>query len=414
MIEDEAIALLALLGESDGLSLALVAKRLGLGQSELRRLLTALGNEPGLPGLGLVEVRHEDERASLWLTEQGRHVCMARAVASAESRGEVEEIEALAPVADFDEATDNDGNEADAVELEFVGADADELVDSVSLDAPLPDTEPAAPPMLHEATPHAHEVLPTVRTWKLEGEYEQSYLDVVIAETPVALLYNGIAFAVMLATPADLEDFALGFSLGEGVIAHPAEWRLLERVDGSEGITLDMGIPQARMEALEERKRHLAGRSGCGACGFESLQAALPPVRRVAPSQAVAVRDVRLALAQLLERQPLNARSGGVHAAAFAHAGGLLVREDVGRHNALDKVLGARAREGLGEGFVLVTSRASYELVHKTATADIGLLVAISAPTSLAIRLAEEAGITLAAFARGTAMNVYTHPDGLV
>jgi formate dehydrogenase accessory protein FdhD len=261
-------------------------------------------------------------------------------------------------------------------------------------------------------TTERDDALATRAAWRLAAAREP-FADTVIVERPVALLYNGLAFAVMLATPADLEDFALGFSLSEGIVAAPEEWRLLERTDADEGTSLDMAIPQSRADVLAERRRGLAGRSGCGLCGVESLRAALPPVPRVPARGPVSVEAVRAALAGLGERQPLNARSGGVHAAAFAHAGGLLVREDVGRHNALDKVLGARARAGLGDGFLLVTSRASVELVHKAATCGVGWLVAISAPTSLAIRLAEESGITLAAFARGEAMTVYTHPDGI-
>lgn len=236
--------------------------------------------------------------------------------------------------------------------------------------------------------------------------------DVVAAETPVALLYNGAPFAVMMATPADLEDFALGFALSEGIVADAGEFRLVDDVRNADGIALHAAIPQARFDALESRGRNLEGRSGCGLCGTGSLQAAIRPVPRVAQGAPVDAGDIHRALALLSARQPLNAASGGLHAAAFVHAGGMLVREDIGRHNALDKVIGARLRQGLGgaDGFLVVTSRASYEVVHKAATAGIGLLVAISAPTALAIRIAIEAGLTLAAFARGDAMNVYTHP----
>jgi len=345
----QVVALLALLAGSDGISLPVAAKRLGVGQSELRRLLATLDNEPALPGPGLVETQEDGERTRVWLTASGRAFCAASMPAGAES-GEV----AIEPVS--------------AV--------------------------------------------------RIEGEERRGFADEVIAEAPIALLYNGLAFAVMLATPADLEDFALGFSLSEGIVENADEWSLLERVDTADGITLDMAIPQARADALEERRRGLAGRSGCGLCGVESLQAALPPLAHVERGAPVPAERVREALAQLAERQPLNHRSGGVHAAAFvsisaAHDGGLLVREDVGRHGALDKVLGARARGGVRDGFVVVTSRASVEMVHKTATMGIGMLVAISAPTSLAIALAEQSGLTLVAFARGGAMNVYTHPDGI-
>jgi len=341
---DPALALLALLAGRDGVSLAVAAKRLGLRHSELQRLLAALGGDAALPGLGLVEVRGGESRATLWLTAQGRRL--------------------------FEKATG----------------------------APVANDPPA---------------LATVAAERLEGSARSSCTDDVIVERPVALLYNGLAFAVMLATPVDLEDFALGFSLSEGIVATAGEWKLLERVESDAGISIDMAIPQARADALAERRRGLAGRSGCGLCGVESLQAALPPVPRVPRRAPVALPQVQAALAELQRQQPLNDRSGGVHAAAFAHAGGLLVREDVGRHNALDKVLGARARAGLGEGFVVVTSRASAELVHKTATCGLGLLVAISAPTSLAIALAREAGVTLAAFARDGQVAVYAHPEGI-
>jgi formate dehydrogenase accessory protein FdhD len=174
---------------------------------------------------------------------------------------------------------------------------------------------------------------------------------------------------------------------------------------------LHAAIPQARADALA-RRRTLEGRSGCGLCGIEALQDALRPVPRVPDPLPVTLARIQETLAALAALQPLNARSGGVHAAAFAHAGGLLVREDVGRHNALDKVVGALVREGLdpASGFAVVTSRASYEIAYKAAMAGIGVVVAISAPTDLAIRTAQAAGITLAAFARGDACNVYTHP----
>jgi formate dehydrogenase accessory protein FdhD len=241
------------------------------------------------------------------------------------------------------------------------------------------------------------------------------HLDHVIVEAPVALLYNGESFAVMMATPESLDDFALGFALSEGIVADASEFRLVDVVRRDEGAALHAAIPQARFDALAQRRRGLEGRSGCGLCGVESLQAALRPVPRVATGPTVDVNDIRVALAALARQQPLNALSGGVHAAGFAHAGGLLVREDVGRHNALDKLVGAMARHvpalAADAGFLVITSRASYEIVHKAATAGIGLVVAISAPTDLAIRTAEAAGVTLAAFARGDSINVYTHPQ---
>lgn len=238
--------------------------------------------------------------------------------------------------------------------------------------------------------------------------------EAVVVEAPVALLYNGEPFAVMMATPADLADFALGFALSEGIVAAPREFSLVDIVRRDEGHALHAAIPQARFEALAQRRRALEGRSGCGLCGVESLRDALRPVPRVAAGPPVRIAQVNAALAGLARQQPLNARSGGVHAAGFAHAGGLLVREDVGRHNALDKLIGAGAATlDLSAGFVVITSRASYEIVHKAATVGVGLVVAISAPTDLAIRVADDAGLTLCAFARGDAFNVYTHPARL-
>jgi formate dehydrogenase accessory protein FdhD len=258
-----------------------------------------------------------------------------------------------------------------------------------------------------------NDALQSVHALRLREDARLPHDDRVIVEAPIALLYNGEPFAVMMATPDSLEDFALGFALSEGIVATPAEFRLVDVVRHEQGASLHAAIPQARFDALQERRRGLEGRSGCGLCGVESLQAAMRPVPRVGLSRAVALDEIRAALAALAQRQPLNALSGGVHAAGFAHGGQLLVREDVGRHNALDKLIGAMAahRPALpaGDGFLVITSRASYEIVHKAATAGIGLVVAISAPTDLAIRTAEAAGMTLAAFARGESVNVYTH-----
>ena len=257
-----------------------------------------------------------------------------------------------------------------------------------------------------------NEPLQPVQALRLSADDRAPHDDRVIVETPIALLYNGESFAVMMATPESLEDFALGFALSEGIVGDASEFRLVDLVRHGEGVALHAAIPQARFDALAERRRGMEGRSGCGLCGVESLQAALRPVPRVASDVRVDVGAIRAALHALAAQQPLNALSGGVHAAGFAHEGGVLVREDVGRHNALDKLIGAMARGSIAPdaGFVVITSRASYEIVHKVATAGIGLVVAISAPTDLAIRTAEAAGVTLAAFARGDCLNVYAHP----
>ena len=259
------------------------------------------------------------------------------------------------------------------------------------------------------------DALATVQALRVQAGARDLRDDSAVVETPVALLYNGLSFAVMMATPCDLEDFALGFALSEGVVEAAAEFRLVDVVHGDAGIALHAAIPQSRYDALLQRRRSLEGRSGCGLCGVETLQDALRAVPRVAAPREVSMAQVQSALEALAQQQPLNARSGGVHAAGFMHADGLLVREDVGRHNALDKLIGAMVRTGIApaQGFLVMTSRASYEIVHKAATAGIGTVVAISAPTDLAIRTAEAAGITLAAFARGDALNLYAHPHRL-
>lgn len=271
---------------------------------------------------------------------------------------------------------------------------------------------------MSEAPPDAvagGDALASVRALRVHAHARSPHDDAVVVEAPVALLYNGLSFAVMMATPCDLDDFALGFALSEGVVATAAEFRLVDVVHADAGISLHAAIPQARHDALVLRRRSLEGRSGCGLCGVEALQDALRAVPRVAEPQAVSLRQVQDALQALSAQQPLNARSGGVHAAGFVHAGGMLVREDVGRHNALDKLIGAMVNAGIdpAHGFLVITSRASYEIVHKAAMAGIGIVVAISAPTDLAIRTAETAGITLAAFARGDALNLYAHPQRL-
>jgi formate dehydrogenase accessory protein FdhD len=238
--------------------------------------------------------------------------------------------------------------------------------------------------------------------------------DQVIEELPIAMLYNGVSHAVMMATPSDLEDFALGFSLSEGIVENIEQFSFIEAVQNDLGVSVEMAIPQARFDLLTERRRNTAGTSGCGLCGVESLQAAIRPAPHVNASQRINIAAIIRGLEMLSERQPLNQKSGGVHAAGFVHADGILVREDVGRHNALDKLIGALAKQNLADGFLLLSSRASYELVHKAATADIAIVVAISAPTSMAIKLAENCGITLICFARGEQMNVYTHAARVV
>ncbi|HET6545174.1 MAG TPA: formate dehydrogenase accessory sulfurtransferase FdhD [Rhodanobacteraceae bacterium] len=239
--------------------------------------------------------------------------------------------------------------------------------------------------------------------------------DCIAEEVPVALIYNDRPHAVMMATPRDIEDFALGFSLSEAIVDRADEIERIEVQGVLEGIEVRLAIAPARSAALRARSRNLIGRSGCGLCGAETLEAAIrhPP----AVGAGVCITDAALqsALSQLHRRQPINVATGATHAAAWAdRAGGIvLLREDVGRHNALDKLIGALSRRGADAqgGFLVITSRASYEMVQKAATLGMTLLAAISAPTALAIHLAEETGLTLIGFARADGYVIYAHPQ---
>jgi FdhD protein len=250
-----------------------------------------------------------------------------------------------------------------------------------------------------------------------DGTPEESALDAVAAEVPVALAYNDVPFAVMMATPEDLADFALGFSLSEDIVAHRDELRIESIAAHLEGVSIALRIPERRAAALTGRRRNLEGRSGCGICGSDSIEAVLRPPPSVPPGHILQAAALASALERLQAHQPLNALTGATHAAAFADPDGelRLLREDVGRHNALDKLIGAMALQGLApdSGFALVTSRASYEMVLKAARAGFPLLAAISAPTALAIALAEHAGLTLVGFARAWGHVVYSHPHRL-
>jgi FdhD protein len=236
----------------------------------------------------------------------------------------------------------------------------------------------------------------------------------VAEETPIAFTYGRTTYAVMMATPKDLEDFAVGFSLTEGVIAAPSEISELEIVEHPRGVELRMTLVDDRDVALLNRRRKLAGPVGCGLCGIESLEAAIAPVRRIASDLRIGRGTIFAALALLGSHQTLNAETRAVHGAGFWRLGGddfAAVREDVGRHNALDKLVGALARDGRDgrDGMVVLTSRVSIEMVQKAAAMAAPVVVAVSAPTALAIRTADEAGITLAAVARDDGFEIFTH-----
>ena len=238
-------------------------------------------------------------------------------------------------------------------------------------------------------------------------------------ETPVAIVHNGSTYAVMMATPADLEDFGYGFSLTEGVIGQLSDVESVETLefddeDGVVGVEVRLWINAERAGEMVARRRQIAGPTGCGLCGVESLELAVKPARAVGEGRRFTAADISRAIASLPPAQALNHQTRAVHAAAFWEpgAGLVAVREDVGRHNALDKLVGHLVRGGheAGGGIVLLTSRVSIEMVQKTAMLGASVLVAVSAPTALAVRTAQAAGITLAAIARDDGFEVFTHP----
>jgi FdhD protein len=237
-------------------------------------------------------------------------------------------------------------------------------------------------------------------------------------ETAVAFTYSGTTYAVMMATPQDLEDFAYGFSLTEGIVSSVAEIERLEIIESEVGIELQMRLAEPRGAVFTQRRRQLAGPTGCGLCGIESLNEArrLPPL--VPDGQQFAPRDIMRAMESLAPAQPLNRETRAVHGAAFwePSRGLVAMREDVGRHNALDKLGGALARGDVAarNGMILLTSRVSVEMVQKTAFIGGPIIVAISAPTALAVRTAGAAGITLVAIARGDGFEIFTHPHRIV
>jgi formate dehydrogenase accessory protein FdhD len=236
----------------------------------------------------------------------------------------------------------------------------------------------------------------------------------IAEEVPVAFVYGQRTHAVMMATPSDLEDLAIGFTLSERIVERAGDIGRVTVSRHSRGIELTIDVPAAAVDRLAARSRALAGRTGCGLCGVEAIDDAVRVPAHVTSNLSVSVEAIWRAAEAFEAHQPINNETRAVHGAAWADAaGGLrMSREDVGRHNALDKVLGALAHAGVspGEGFVLVTSRASFELVQKAAVFGVPILAAVSRPTALAIRMAEAAGMSLLGLLRGRSANVYSHP----
>jgi len=254
-----------------------------------------------------------------------------------------------------------------------------------------------------------------VERWHASGLERAS--DEVADERAVAFKYHGVSHVVMLATPTDLEDLAVGFTLSEAIVTAPGEIRSVALKAVDEALEVNLEIAHERFSALLQRHRNLTGRTGCGMCGAETLADAIREPPALDAGLELSSAGLQAALHSLAQRQPLNARTGSIHAAAWVvpAEGMTLLREDVGRHNALDKLIGALVRRGedLTRGYVIITSRASYEIVQKAATVGIQAIVAVSAPTAFAIRSAEAFGLTLIGFARPDRHVIYAHGERL-
>ncbi|EOL9005880.1 formate dehydrogenase accessory sulfurtransferase FdhD [Cronobacter turicensis] len=250
--------------------------------------------------------------------------------------------------------------------------------------------------------------------WKREN-LTTTEPDWLAEEVPVALVYNGISHVVMMASPKDLEIFALGFSLSEGIVESSHEIYGMDIIHGCNGIEIQVELSSRRFMGLKERRRNLAGRTGCGVCGVEQLNDIVRPLAPLPFTQTFALANLDGALRQLASVQPVGELTGCTHAAAWLTPQGDIAggHEDVGRHVALDKLLGRRAREAWQQGAVLVSSRASYEMVQKAATCGVEILFAVSAATTLAVEVAERCNLTLVGFSRPGRATIYTHPQRL-
>lgn len=253
----------------------------------------------------------------------------------------------------------------------------------------------------------------TMRIWSPDSEVLEDRP--ITSEVPVVLEYNCVTFAVMMASPSDLVDFSYGFSLTEGIIESPRDIIYAQIKDAPKGKVAAIEINARAFHKLEKYNRTLSGRTGCGLCGVDKLEQAIKPLEKVVSDLKVKPETIHKSMQDIKSHQLLNKETGALHAAAFVDASGEIIaaREDVGRHNALDKLIGHLMREEIdaGGGYVLITSRCSFEMVQKCAIAGISLIAAVSATTDLAVKLAEEAGVTVVAFARRGGLNVVIDPQ---
>ncbi|EFE96818.1 formate dehydrogenase accessory protein [Serratia odorifera] len=248
------------------------------------------------------------------------------------------------------------------------------------------------------------------------GQLATAQQDWLAEEVPVALVYNGISHVVMMCSPKDLEAFALGFSLSEGIIASPRDIYSIEINQVCNGLEVDIALSSRRFAELKQRRRALAGRTGCGVCGIEQLADIYRPIPPLPFSQRFSLANLDRALAQLRQVQQVGQLTGCTHAASWITPQGEMLGgcEDIGRHVALDKLLGVRAGQGWQHGALLASSRASYEMVQKTAMCGVEILFVVSAATSLAVEIAERSNLTLVGFSRTGRATVFSHPQRIV
>jgi FdhD protein len=248
---------------------------------------------------------------------------------------------------------------------------------------------------------------------------QKDSMESIAEETPIAMVFNGISHVVMMATPDNLEDFAKGFSISENIVSDIEEIYSTEVNSTDVGIEVDINISNEAFNKLKDKRRNLIGRTGCGLCGAESLNQVFNhhnSIQAITQQSVFSVKNISLALDNLSKHQIIQQQTGATHAAAFCNQDGkiLFAREDVGRHNALDKLIGAfynHDASNIENPFIIISSRASYEMIQKAAALKVALIVAISAPTAFAVRLANKLGITLLGFARGKNYNIYTHKE---